>query len=375
MLVENLKRELEDLVAVAGYDKVFDRLRGNILLHSDDCQLYLDTIIVEARYNEAKRAGNLNLIDFKEINQNFSSIAQALLWLISRLSLVDLSDKYRQEAESHRTIPTIHALTCNRSVQKQVFDDHYFFEPGPAEKFRFFYLYGDARQEHESLFKRFAYDRNGLINFRWRQKSNGASSKEPLFRHCKPEFSESPRMFEMYILRDLFACFFEPVNEQELNASSKLHDLLKSPDIKLLSPEDHVFVLFTIDDFNWRKEVTPLVVERLFKGLYDCQLPPTAPKFFFFFGLEYSKSNNRVKDEVGEAIQAAKYGTALKQLEPVTLVDIGGWFSRYKEICGGREALEMAGHLFGLQTTHIDMADVEPKLLEIIEKHNKRLLI
>jgi len=370
---ENLQYELQDLVAKAEYDRVFVRLRVDLLRPADDCLLYQDCLLVEARYNDAKRAGNLNLIDFKEINQNFSGVAQALLWLISRLSLEDLNDFYRQKAAAHRAIPTIHALTCNRSEQREAFDEHYFVKPGPAEKFRFFYLYGDTRQEHESLFKRFAYDRNGLINNRWRQ-GNASASKEPFFRHCKPEFSESPRMFEMYILRDLYSCFYEPVNDQQIHADCKLSDLLESPEIKQLGPEGQVFILFTIDDFNWRNEVTPLVVKRLFEGFYQCQLPPTSPKFFFFFGMEYTKTNDDVKREVGAAINAAEYGKPLKELGPLTIAEIGEWFSRYKELCSGREALAMAEYLFGSEAI-FDMADVEPKLLEIIEKHNKKLLL
>ncbi len=373
MLLENLKCELQNLVADAEHDRAFQRLR-EIVSPKDNNRLYSDIIAVQSRYSEAKRAGNLNLIDFKEINQNFSHVAQAQLWLTERISLDDLSDLYRTESASHRAIPTIHSLTCDRSRQKSAFDEHHLFEPGPAEKFQFFYLYGDVRQGHESLFKRFAHDLKGLINSRWRQGA-AIPAREPVFRVCKPEFSESPRLFEMYVLRDLFACFFEPLNDRQINTGSRLIELLESPDIKTMGPDGQVFVLFMIDDFNWRKEVTPLVVKRLFEGFYQCQLPPEAPRFFFFFGLKYSKTNTAVKDEVRDAIDAAVHGKPLVELEPLTIIEIGEWLSRYPELCGRREALEMATYLFGDQNKSFDMADVEPKLLETIEKYNKRLLI
>jgi len=373
MSLEDLQCELQNLVADASYDKAFQRLK-EIVGRKDNNELYRDIIAVQARYSEAKRASNLNLIDLKEISQHFSHVAYALLWLIGRISIDELSDLYLSEAKLHRAIPTVHSLTCNRSRQKSAFDEYHLFEPGPAEKFHFFYLYGDTRQGHESLFKRFAHDLNGLVNSRWRQGAT-PSNREPLFKLCKPEFSESPRMFEMYVLRDLFTCFFEPVNELQINTGSRLIDLLESPEIKSLGPNGQVFILLTIDDFNWRKEVTPLTVKRLFEGFYKCQLPPSAPRFFFFFGLKYSKTNTDVKGEVRTAIDTAEYGKPLAELGPLTILEIGEWFSRYEVLCGGKEALEMATQLFGTQNASYDMADVEIKLLEIIEKHNKRLLI
>ena len=89
-MLEAIKRKLKEDVAAARHEEVFGRLKTAVL--RPDCPLYNDVLLLEGRYNEAKRAEHRNLVDFKEKNLESSKISHALLWLIDRIELADLAD-------------------------------------------------------------------------------------------------------------------------------------------------------------------------------------------------------------------------------------------------------------------------------------------
>lgn len=370
-MLDALKRELKELIGNNRHEEVFRRLKEDVLLPNG--ALYNDTILLQSKYNDAVRAGNLGLIAFEEKNINFSSISQAMIWLVNNIVAEELSEKVRRKSESFRSMPAVHAYTCDRVEQNEIFQLNYYDTPGPDAKLRFFYLYGDARQEHESLFKRLGYEIGGyLLNWEKGDYNPGTKIK---FVDCKPQVHDNPKLFQINVMRELLARFFEPVNNLQPILSKKLNEVLDSPELKDFGPNDLVFILLTLDDHNWREHVTPLVVKSLVEGFCACDLPPGSPNFFFFFGIEYQKTNETVKAQVCKAIQERTHGESLPELKPVNLREVCEWFSRYDILrAPGQEPEAAAAQLFP-GALELDMADIELKLQELIENYNKRLVV
>lgn len=372
LLLDHIKRSLKDnCIAAARYDEAFRRLRNEIL--SPACNLYDDTVIIENRYNEARRAGLLGTIDFREKDRSFNNIAEALLWLVERIEADDLSENKKQEAEKHVAIPEYHAFTCDRFDQNDQFqlaalDD-------PLKKIHCFYLYGDARQAHESLHERLGRDLGGYL-LNWEEGDYEPGIKI-LFKSLKPSVHRHPLLYKREVIRTLFSKFFPKINEKEPLDTKTAADLLHSPDLGDFGPGDLVFVLLTMDDANWNKDVTPKVVENFVTTFLNAELRDSAPRFFFFFGIEYQKQNSAKQDEVRQAILNRTHGgEALDELRPVLADDITEWFSRYRKIMveRGKEPGEMTEAFFG-PVDQLDMKEIEVVLLELIKQHNKGLAI
>lgn len=137
--------------------------------------------------------------------------------------------------------------------------------------------------------------------------------------------------------------------------------------------DDVVLILLTLDDYNWDKDLTPALVRSLYEKFCDCQLTDDSPSFFFFFGLEYSKENTRIQQEISQAIAQAKYGNALPTLEPATISDVAEWLSRVKEVFPpGTDTMRLAKSWFP-NADRIDMADVYLRLKKFINDHNNGL--
>lgn len=372
MLLDPLKRELKQLIGQARYEEVFARLREDTL--GADCELYNDVVILESRYHEAQRAGNLNLIDFKEKGLNFSNISHALTWLIDRIALADLCARLKKKSAAHVCLQHFHAFNCDRFDQNDQFQLAFYNQP--AAKTHLFYLYGDARQEHGSLFERLGFDLGGFLeNWENGEYDPGIQVK---FRKMKPDVHRHPMLYQINVVKELFAKFFPKFNAKAPLQDKTLKDLL-GPDSELrdYGADDLVFILLTMDAANWNKDLTPLVLETFIQKFLSVEMPAEAPTFFFFFGVEYEKNQPDKKAEVHEAIAKRKHGgEALAALEPVAAADITEWFSRYRALLvpPGKTAADMRRELFG-DAEQLDMIDIQSILLQIIELHNKGLVI
>ena len=83
--IPKLKRELKDLVGLSQHDEVFRSLKEDML--RDDCELYNDSVVIQSRHSDSKRANNLGVIDFREKNLHFNNVSNALVWIIDRVPL------------------------------------------------------------------------------------------------------------------------------------------------------------------------------------------------------------------------------------------------------------------------------------------------
>lgn len=371
-MLDALKRNLKDLIGQARYDEAFRCLREETL--RTNCDLYNDAVMIAGRYKEAERAGNLNLIDFKERGINFSNVGQALLWLIDRIEMGDLCDRLRKNTASHVALSPYHAFTCDRFDQNDQFQLAYYSAEG--QKLHLFYLYGDARQEQTSLFERFGYDLGGYLA-NWENGDYNPGIRVKLCK-LKPEVHRHPMLYQINVVKALFAKFFPRLDDKAPLQNRTLRDLLgEGSDLHGFESDDLVFILLTMDAANWNRELVPLMMENFIQKFLQVELPPSAPTFFFFFGVEYEPGQADKKAEIHEAISARKHGgEALPALDPVVAPDITEWFSRYRAIMvpPGKTADDVRREIFG-PAECLDMIDIQSILLKIIELYNKGLVI
>lgn len=370
-MLDNLKLPLKDLVAKNRLAELFRRLREEVLRPGSE--LYNDAISLEGKWNENQRNDNLGTIDFRDAKVTSSSLNKALLEVIDQIEKEDLSERYRKIKEDHVFISADFHLTCDRVEQNDAFlEIHYdppeaLFESHDG-KVRFFYLQGDLRQVQDGFVERIGKQLGGfLYNF---DEGSYDPEHEPVIVKCKPQTSKNPVVFQIETIKKILSEFdvrLEPAQKKRLS------DLKQSKKLLHKGEDDVVLILLTLDDHNWDKELTPALVRNLYEKFCDCQLPDDSPSFFFFFGLEYSKENTRIQQEISQAIAQAQYGIALPTLEPATIEDVAEWLSRVKEVLTpGTDTTSLAKSWFP-NSDRIDMADVYLRLEKFINDHNNGL--
>ena len=375
-MLNSIKNDLQDLLAANKLEEVFRRLRNEVLNRRASC--YNVVILLEARWKKLEEEDAQGTLDFKEKDLNFNKITQSLIGLVENISIADLAENLRALQKEHQAIPEKHRFACDRYEQSEDFQ-LYLLElneqltQSNKNKLHFCYFYGDSRQQLDALFERFELEANDSL-YNWRNESFESASKVTAVK-IKPRVVRHPRLFLINILKEIFGRFcFQMYNQQPL-AERKLSHLANSESLKTLGPQDYVFILLTLDDHNWNKKLVLETIQNLYSNFCNCELREDAPQFFFFFGIEYQKNRTDIQEEVRSSFPNVDYGIVLPELQPVKKADVSEWLSVYREIVpNGMDAFQMAEALFPEQQI-MDMADVLPKLKEIIDLHNKRLII
>ncbi len=383
MSLEKLKRELKELIRQDELEDAFRKL-GDLLYV--DCGLYNEFVLCERRYKGAVEEYEKGGITREERGIEIYNSGQALLKIIESLQSEDLRAFHSDELSefdyiravrgfSYPYIPPVQIYTCNREEQNAHFQlacwggDN----PSPYEYAYFFYLYGDARQEHPALARRFKYDVSGLLSSEEPGRAIRLCSASDVIV-CKPAGAPCHlKVMQINLLKEIWGRFFpgRPAPSEGL-FRAKLSSLLKSPKLEGYGRDDVVFVLITIDDYNWHKELTPQVVRDFIEGFCkDDAFPEDAPRFYFFFGVAYKQGDQSIKEEVHEAMRNATYGVILPVLLPVNKDDLAEWFSRQQGLValGGTPAELVARHFPGQNA--IDMYDVRRKLERLIAYYNE----
>ncbi|MEM9920403.1 MAG: hypothetical protein AAF990_20060 [Bacteroidota bacterium] len=372
-MLDALKNDLKNLVGQNKFEECFRRLKEEVL--DQKSEWYNHTILIEGRYEAAKKDGLLQLITVENKDVSFNNVGQAILWVIDGIEKIDLVEGLQGASKEHVAIPNFHAFTVDRVDQNDSFQLHFYDPPPDIGKVRLFYLYGDAGQAMETLFRRLGMEIGGFL-LNWEEGAYDPGVKIS-FDAFKPAVHRHPKLYEINIIKELLARFFPRINAQQPIRDKTIKDLLDSPELKDYTAQDMVFILLTMDDANWNTNTTPQVVRSLADNFLNADLPDTAPTFFFFFGIEYAKANAKVKEEVHQAILNRKQGgEILEELLPVSSEDIETWFSRYQKFLveEGKSPSDMVRGLFGSEDKH-DMNNIVIKLQQLIEKHNKGLVI
>ncbi len=297
--------------------------------------------------------------------------------------LLDALDKYIRECAAsgapsshYTTLAEYHAYTCDRVAQNDKFSE-FIYGDIPPPKVNWYYLYGNSLQAHKSLCERLGRDVAGHLQ-NWEDHSFQAHTKFH-FEHIKPEPSRAPMVFKMNVIRDVLSKFFPSLQHQQPLQQQTVATLLKSPELTDFGPADYVFVLITMDDANWDKKTTPDAVRSFISSFLNVKLPPEAPNFYFFFGVEYAQNEETKRIEVEAAIENRLLGgDALPELTPVTASDITAWFSRYSTamVPPDLEPSDMTNKEFPNtefpNMESLDMKKVVNKLEKLININNKK---
>jgi hypothetical protein len=273
-----------------------------------------------------------------------------------------------------KSIPDWYALTCNRVEQADLFMPVFFPEDDdqpPPPMHLFFYLYGDAKQAHKSLAKRFGHEVAGQY-FHWEENPAGETdrpTKKWTMRKVKPQLSSQLNMNRINLFKELYKEFGLDLSAPM--SQRRVVDLYKSPVLQHFTANDTVVVILTMDEKNWHPEHTPAVVRQFVTEYFQCECPPDSPRIMFFFGIEYGKDKTEKREQVKKAIDESEHGIRLPELKPVTESDVEEWFSREDRLLEeGTDDKYMRLICFG-DFDAMDMADAETYLKKIIEKFNE----
>jgi len=325
-----LQRELKDLVGLSQHDEVFRSLKEDILRH--DCELYNDTIVIQSRHSDSKRANNLGVIDFREKNIHFNNVSNALVWIIDRITIADLKEEYRKKrARTQRMIPGFYVYTCDRVDQTDAFyrlRDN--IRPGSQH---FFYLFGGELQAHKSFFARVAHELEGKYrpdeDTHARQSPHQAVQVLFAVDECR-----DPQVLRERFVRNLFTAFglipddYRPLLQQNLGIL-----LENSEKTKALTANDYLCVFVHISHWAWNKNLTPEAAYWFIQTFCQCTLRSDGPAVLFFFAFDYDEDlNPGVRDEVMAAIQRGAHIADLPELGMVQRKDVANWLVSYPHL-------------------------------------------
>ncbi len=273
-------------------------------------------------------------------------------------------------------ISPAYALFVNRTKQDEQFQT--IFWSNPPSKPLYFYLYGDARQAHDALSQRFGYECAGM-QLDWKQApdipaEDNKEKKRWKYQRIKPDFSENEPLNRIKLLNELYREF--DLDLESPASDRTLADLLKSPLLKGFTPRDTVILLLTLDRHNWKPLHVPAVVRTFISQFCAAPLPQNAPRFIFFFGIEYDENHDALRQDIKKAIDERQYGEALDELAPVTPADLEAWFSKTYSLPLRKDDendKDITLRHFGYAETH-HMKTVILTLKRLIEQYNNEQL-
>ena len=326
----------------------------------------------KARFNEVESKWNNGIISREDYTLTLNNIRYVLIQLID-----EMSSEVKESGPAIIPLHPYHQHTCDRVDQSDLF--HKLFDQNKNKKVHYYYIFGPELQSHLGLFNRFSYGLEGKLHDYLNpdlETNRTALSKDITF-----EFSRDIQLYKTNIIKSLFARFSIEANEQEpLLEKNLLHFLAASPQLSGISATDFVCIFLRISEWDWDEEITPQAFNWLIKNFCEVDLPPTAPSFLFFFGIEYEEDDSEVEEEVRAAIERSSYVQELPELEMVSLRDIKQWLAKYRMIApGGRIRRELIKKHFEnnedlepeyRQNGKFYMEDVEIELRKMIDHYN-----
>ena len=258
-----------------------------------------------------------------------------------------------------------HSLTCDRKKQDNEFKG---ISIQPPSQVNFIYLYGYNEHAHEALVERFAYELKGLL-LDYLNTDLKARCEVEQTGTIYLERNDNLEAYKVDTLTQLFAVFgvdannCGPILERDLN-----YLWTQSSRLQRLQAQDWVCCYLGITELDWHKDITPKVVTWLIDEFCGTALPPEAPRFCFFLGIEFEEEDSEVKGEVETAIRAG--GSRVKilpELNALSKDDLKRWFRRYRKYLPRRT--KYTDH-FKEQDTYY-MTEVVEDLKELIDAINK----
>ena len=372
--LDQFRQDLKELVGQSLYDEVFRLLKEEVL--QPNCELYNDTIVVQSRYSDSKRAGHLGTIDFKEKNQQFNNVSYALVWLIDRVTLGNLSDAQRRRLENpRRPRPGYHAFACDRVDQMDAFE-HFRANLLPGSR-HFFYLYGGDLQAHRSFFARMAHELEGAYQQEAAEADSPAAdpnSPPPIPRRALQipfavDECRDPQVLRERFVRNLFTAFGVPPENFHPLVHQNVGTLLQhSAKARALGPQDYVCVFVHISHWAWNKSLTPQAAAWFVETFCACSLRPDSPALLFFFAFDHDEEiNPGVRQEVLDAVQASLHLQGLPELDMVFRKDVALWLVRYQHLFPSAEQRKQI-LIQRFPTPQYVMEDIETHLQKLLDE-------
>lgn len=278
-----------------------------------------------------------------------------------------LDEAKQQTAPPNNSQPKLHdyhRLTCDRKPQDNIFKG---IQSARTDQVHFLYLYGLDRHAHEALVERFAFELKGVL-LDYLNTNVGPRCEVEKAEAIYLELDDNIEAYKIDMLTQLFTVFgvdansCGPILERDLNYLWR-----HSPRLQSLQPQDCVCCYFMIPELDWDKDITPKVVTWLIDEFCGKTLPPEAPGFFFFLGIEFEEEDSEVRAEVETAIRAGgRRVHILPELHSLSPSDLKRWFRRYKNYFPRR--YDYKNH-FKEQPTYY-MEDVVIELQRLIDTIN-----
>jgi hypothetical protein len=362
--MEELKQQLKALV-VEDLPLLFARLKERL---SSSCAQFNELLNLEAQYTSAQREWLGGRVAKEETDQKIARIRQALLnSIIDTLKTGDL--KAETTAEGLTTLHDYHRFTCDRVEQSDRFQQ--LFAETRQQKIHFFYLYGMDLQSHRGIFRRIAYDLEGRLQDYLNPDLKATCTALQI--ELTFDVSHDPEIYKQNILKSLLAALSVRVNEHEPLLDKHIVWLQQhSPVLQGLDKDDYLCIFVGISEWDWNKDITPLVTRWFIKNYCGVTLPDDFPSILFFFAIMYEEDGSPVEKEVEEVVAQSDLVTALPELGMVNMRDIGAWFNKYNFLApSSRELKDLRNHHFS-GTAEFYMDDVELKLKRLIDEYNKK---
>lgn len=376
-MLDALKRELIEMIRKGNPEAIFARLSGEVL--DSKSSLYSEVILLQGRWRSIYEENIYGRIDYKEAELSFNNVNYALGYLIDKIEPDDLAPNYQNQSKDFKSIPIEQKFTCDRNPQ---YRDFMGVQHSPKreelllknKKVLFLYLHGDEQQELSDFFERLRLEKGGQLAY-WRE-GNFDPQNQPIGKVLKLESFNDANTANIQLRRGLFSVFaLSPDGYSPLEKSSLSDIVQDSPILKGLTKADSVFVLISVDDYDWNPHTIPEAIKNLYQEFCSCDLPESSPTFYFFFGVEYEKDNTKVKSEVESAIKQAEHGLKLDELLPVEKKDVYRWVKRNKELWSTYISHREFTDQFFPEEGPFDMRMVSIELNKIIDKHNRGLLL
>ncbi len=368
MPLEELKRKIRALVANNEMAEAFRVLLEALREEREAMKLARS---LSGRYRQAEREKESGTLMGQAYVTEMQQIRTGLLGMTDRLTTDDQAVPATEKTAASDLPHDWHRYTCDRVEQNNRFQQ--IRRDGAGSRVHFFYIYGLDRHAHTALVERFAYDLEGLLRS---QYHSGVSQRCRVEREF--DFSlllnPDPDEYRTDLLTNFFTAFGLDPDRYGPLLETTLHDLLRdSPRLRALGPNDHVCCYLGIPEWDWDTEVTPAAVTWLIDHFCGTNLPPDAPRFFFFFGIEFEDDHSPVRQEVEAAIRAGGNRVhILPELHMVLPRDLKRWFNNYRKWMPDRKQREQLYEQFFGDREARYMEDVIERLGQIIEQLNTR---
>lgn len=360
-MLQEIKQRARDLAIKEG------RLMGGIdyLLGyvSEDRELFVQLSLLQGNLSELEEDERQGVLTSEQIRAAQARLLKSFLEYLGQFSEAD-----RRGEKGRGLFHEYHRYTCDRMPQNRQFQ-HISRTKG-NEKARFYYIYGLDRHSHFGLVQRFCYDLMGVLKSHFNPDLEAICTVEqseiiPVILHQDLEYDKIDVISSLFVDFELQPDHHEPLLTRNLN-----YFWHNCPRLHKLTARDQVACYLVISEDDWNDEITPQVVRWLIDDFCGSSLPPEAPTFHFFFGIEFYDNNSPVREKVKTAIRSGGRVDMLEELHMVKKADVRRWFNMYRNMLQDRQKREALLAKVCGDKEEFFMDEIEEQLLSVIQTIN-----